>query len=211
MTEQRSASAERGRIRREAILDAAMELFAEQGFVLTSLPMISVKVGITHAGILHHFGSKEGVLRALLEREGPVPHFGPWVLDMSGIDVVAKLPDYAEIVIQHPLAMELQFQLFWENRHASDPMHEEVLHDVRIRNHIAEEIRSTLIAEGRELVQDMEALSYNIFAFVIGANSQWIVSKDDELLRRSYCRYTDSALRVLQGQSPNHEGALPLV
>lgn len=211
MTEQRSASAERGRIRREAILDAAMELFAEQGFVLTSLPMISVKVGITHAGILHHFGSKEGVLRALLEREGPVPHFGPWVLDMSGLDVVAKLPDYAEIVIQHPLAMELQFQLFWENRHASDPMHEEVLHDVRIRNHIAEEIRSTLIAEGRELVQDMEALSYNIFAFVIGANSQWIVSKDDELLRRSYCRYTDSALRVLQGQSPNHEGALPLV
>lgn len=211
MTEQRSASAERGRIRREAILDAAMELFAEQGFVLTSLPMISVKVGITHAGILHHFGSKEGVLRALLEREGPVPHFGPWVLDMSGLDVVAKLPDYAEIVIQHPLAMELQFQLFWENRHASDPMHEEVLHDVRIRNHIAEEIRSTLIAEGRELVHDMEALSYNIFAFVIGANSQWIVSKDDELLRRSYCRYTDSALRVLQGQSPNHEGALPLV
>jgi AcrR family transcriptional regulator len=211
VTEQRSASAERGRIRREAILDAAMELFAEQGFVITSLPMISEKVGITHAGILHHFGSKEGVLRALLEREGPVPHFGPWVLDMSGIDVVAKLPDYAEIVIQHPLAMELQFQLFWENRHASDPMHEEVLHDVRIRNHIAEEIRSTLIAEGRELVQDMEALSYNIFAFVIGANSQWTVSKDDELLRRSYCRYTDSALRVLQGQSPNHEGALPLV
>ncbi|NBS30801.1 MAG: TetR/AcrR family transcriptional regulator [Actinobacteria bacterium] len=208
MTENRSASAERGRIRREAILDAAMELFAEQGFVLTSLPMISQKVGITHAGILHHFGSKEGVLRALLEREGPAPHFGTWVLDISGIDVVAKLPDYAEIVIQNPLAMELQFQLFWENRHASDPMHEEVLRDVQIRNHIAHEIRSTLGAKSEDLEIDLE---YNIFAFVIGANSQWLVSKDDELLRRSYRRYTDSALRVLQGQSPNHEGALPLV
>ena len=211
MAEKRSPSAERGRVRREAILDAALELFAEHGFVLTSLPMISEKVGITHAGILHHFGSKEGVLRALLEREGPVPHFGAWVLANSGIDVVAKLPDYAEIVIQHPLAMELQFQLFWENRHASDPMHEEVLHDVQIRNHIAHEIRSTLAAEGRELIHDMEALAYNIFAFVIGANSQWLVSKDDELLRRSYRRYTDSVLRVLQGESQIVDGGLPLV
>jgi len=64
-----------------------MELFAEHGFVLTSLPMISERVGITHAGILHHFGSKEGVLRALLEREGPVPHFGAWVLDLSLIHI----------------------------------------------------------------------------------------------------------------------------
>jgi len=211
MTENRSASAERGRVRREAILDAAMELFAEQGFVLTSLPMISQKVGITHAGILHHFGSKEGVLRALLEREGPAPHFGSWVLDISGIDVVAKLPDYAEIVIQNPLAMELQFQLFWENRHASDPMHEEVLRDVQIRNRIAHEIRSTLGAKSEDLEIDLEALAYNIFAFVIGANSQWLVGKDDELLRRSYHRYADSALRVLQGESLNLEGGFRLV
>ena len=211
MSENRSASAERGRVRREAILDAAMELFAEQGFVLTSLPMISQKVGITHAGILHHFRSKEGVLRALLEREGPAPHFGSWVLDISGIDVVAKLPDYAEIVIQNPLAMELQFQLFWENRHASDPMHEEVLRDVQIRNHIAHEIRSTLGAKSEDLEIDLEALAYNIFAFVIGANSQWLVGKDDELLRRSYHRYADSALRVLQGESLNLEGGFPLV
>lgn len=37
--------------------------------------MIAQRVGITHAGILHHFGSIGGVLGALLEREGPVPHF----------------------------------------------------------------------------------------------------------------------------------------
>ena len=63
-----SASSLRGVERRTRILDAALELFAEQGFILTSLPMIAERVGITHAGILHHFGSKEGVLRALLDR-----------------------------------------------------------------------------------------------------------------------------------------------
>ena len=48
--------------RRARILDAALELFAEQGFILTSLPMIAERVGITHAGTLHHFGSIGGVL-----------------------------------------------------------------------------------------------------------------------------------------------------
>ena len=210
VSEKISASAQRGIARRELILDAARELFAEHGFVLTSLPMISEKVGITHAGILHHFGSKEGVLRALLERDGPVPHFNSWVMDMSGIDVVARLPEYAEIVIANPLAMELQFQLFWENRHPADPMHEEVLHDIVIRDHIANEIGGVLAMQGRASEVDLQALAYNIFAFVIGANSQWLVGKDNELLRRAYGRYTTSAIRVLSGESSQGELELPL-
>ena len=54
--------------------------------------MIAERVGITHAGILHHFGSKEGVLRALLEREGPVPHFSEQVLHcISILDAALEL------------------------------------------------------------------------------------------------------------------------
>jgi AcrR family transcriptional regulator len=210
VSENLSASAQRGVARRELILNAAHELFAEHGFVLTSLPMISEKVGITHAGILHHFGSKEGVLRALLEREGSVPHFNSWVMDMAGLDVVAKLPEYAEIVIANPLAMELQFQLFWENRHPVDPMHEEVLHDIVIRDHIATQIGGVLAGQERAIEIDLQALAYNIFAFVIGANSQWLVGKDDDLLRRAYGRYTDSAVRVLMGEVSPGAADLPL-
>jgi AcrR family transcriptional regulator len=211
VTEKLSASAQRGIARRESILHAARELFAEHGFVLTSLPMISEKVGITHAGILHHFGSKEGVLRALLEHDGPVPHFNSWVMGMSGLDVVARLPEYAEIVITNPLAMELQFQLFWENRHPADPMHEEVLHDIVIRDHIATEIDGVLAEQGRASEVDLQALAYNIFAFVIGANSQWLIGRDNDLLRRAYHRYTASALRVLSGESSPGDPALAIV
>lgn len=206
-----SASAQRGIARRELILDAALELFAEHGFAMTSLPMISQKVGITHAGILHHFGSKSGLLEALLEREGPVPHFNAWVIEISGLDVVAKLPEYAEIVISHPLAMELQFQMFWENRRPTGEMHEKFLFDIAIRDHIATEIREGLSALGRSIDIDFDALAYNIFAFVIGANSQWLVGKDDELLRRAYDRYTASAIRVLCGEASADGLELPLV
>lgn len=44
--------------RRAAILDAALEVFAARGFHKASLGEIADKVGITHQGVLHHFGSK---------------------------------------------------------------------------------------------------------------------------------------------------------
>jgi len=53
--------------RREQILHTAAEAFTAQGFHNTSLADIATMLGITPAGILHHFGSKTGLLTAVLE------------------------------------------------------------------------------------------------------------------------------------------------
>jgi AcrR family transcriptional regulator len=45
--------------RRQEILVAAHEVFGARGFHKASLGEIAERVGITHQGILHHFGSKE--------------------------------------------------------------------------------------------------------------------------------------------------------
>lgn len=45
--------------RRHEILAAAHEVFGARGFHKASLGEIAERVGITHQGILHHFGSKE--------------------------------------------------------------------------------------------------------------------------------------------------------
>lgn len=52
---------------REAILDTAIEHFAAWGFFNSSVPKIAAEVGLTKTGLLHHFGSKEGLLEAVLE------------------------------------------------------------------------------------------------------------------------------------------------
>lgn len=58
---------------RRRILDAALELFATNGIRATSLREIRLAAGQANAGALHyHFGDKDGLLRALLERELPV-------------------------------------------------------------------------------------------------------------------------------------------
>jgi len=53
--------------RREEILRAAMETFGAKGYYNGSLVKIAERVGITHAGVLHHFGSKEQLLIEVLE------------------------------------------------------------------------------------------------------------------------------------------------
>src|SRR3954471_9368047 len=57
----------KGRARREAIRAAANELFAAQGFRGASLAAIAARVGLSEAGVLHHFPSKEHLLLELLE------------------------------------------------------------------------------------------------------------------------------------------------
>lgn len=50
------------------ILDAAEELFAQQGFDATSIRSVTRHAGMNPAAVHYHFGSKEVLLRALLER-----------------------------------------------------------------------------------------------------------------------------------------------
>ena len=53
---------------REAILDAAEDLFADQGFDKTSLREITGRAGVNLAAVNYHFGSKEALISAVLER-----------------------------------------------------------------------------------------------------------------------------------------------
>ncbi|WP_210415844.1 TetR/AcrR family transcriptional regulator [Humibacter ginsenosidimutans] len=57
--------------RREAVLKAAMSVFGAHGYNKGALVEVAQQAGMTHAGVLHHFGSKEGLLVAVLRyRDG---------------------------------------------------------------------------------------------------------------------------------------------
>jgi AcrR family transcriptional regulator len=56
----------KGRERRDAILRAANEVFAAQGFHGAALSAIATRVGLSEPGLLHHFPSKEHLLLELL-------------------------------------------------------------------------------------------------------------------------------------------------
>lgn len=53
---------------KERILDAAEALFGESGFAATSLRALTGRAGVNLAAVHYHFGSKEALLAAVLER-----------------------------------------------------------------------------------------------------------------------------------------------
>lgn len=67
MAKVRGESRPHGVRRREQIITAAIELFGEVGYRAAGLRDIAARAGITHPGLLYHFGSKEELLAAVLE------------------------------------------------------------------------------------------------------------------------------------------------
>jgi AcrR family transcriptional regulator len=57
----------KGVARRQEILDKAIEVFAQRGAAKTSLRAIAQEVGVTHAALMHYFGSLEELLVAVYE------------------------------------------------------------------------------------------------------------------------------------------------
>ena len=53
--------------KRKDILRAAIEVFGTKGSTNGTLADIAEQVGMTHAGVLHHFGSKQRLLLEVLE------------------------------------------------------------------------------------------------------------------------------------------------
>jgi len=58
---------------KERILDAAERLYAAHGFAETSLRQLTNEAAVNLAAVHYHFGSKEGLFKALVERRiGPI-------------------------------------------------------------------------------------------------------------------------------------------
>ncbi|TQM81495.1 TetR family transcriptional regulator [Saccharothrix saharensis] len=58
---------QRGVERRRALVDAAIELFGAQGYAGTGVAAIAARAGVTPSALIHHFGSKENLLKAVLD------------------------------------------------------------------------------------------------------------------------------------------------
>lgn len=66
----------KGIAKREEILDRALEVFAAKGYRKASLREIAESVGLSQAGLLHHFSSKEELFAEVLRKRDEVDAAG---------------------------------------------------------------------------------------------------------------------------------------
>lgn len=63
----RSVTRPETELKRREILKAALEVFGAKGSANGTLADVAEQVGMTHAGVLHHFGSKKKLLAEMIE------------------------------------------------------------------------------------------------------------------------------------------------
>jgi AcrR family transcriptional regulator len=104
----------RGLETRESVLTAAASLFARDGYSATGMAAIAAEADVRAASIYHAFGSKEGLLAAVVERtaddffallpEAGTQPDGLWVA-LAGVgELFAERPEFLRLLIM--LAVE---------------------------------------------------------------------------------------------------------
>jgi AcrR family transcriptional regulator len=78
---------EQGARSREALLDAAIELIADGGYTATGVDAIARRSGVVKSALYWHFGSKDGLLIAALERTAR-----EWVAEFEATVVINAEP-----------------------------------------------------------------------------------------------------------------------
>lgn len=116
---------QQGEQSRVLILDATERLMATQGYAATSISDIRKACGLPPSSIYWHFGSKEGVLAAVMER-GADRFFA--AIPMSD-DVEEQLAELSTLQSQHPDFLRLFYMLSLERN--NDPAVAAVIRRVR--------------------------------------------------------------------------------
>lgn len=113
----------KGRIRREDIITAAVTRYAEAGYHGASLREIAKRAGITHAGLLYYFPTKEALLAAVLERRDAEDIEREHLSEPPGIEVIRRLVALAEHNVRHRGIVDVYARLAAEAIAPEHPAH----------------------------------------------------------------------------------------
>lgn len=114
----------KGRARRQAILDHAVEIFGESGYRGAGLRDIAARSGISHPGLLHHFPTKEALLLAVLTERDEADQRRLTDGDSRGVDTLRRLIDLVEYNAGRRGLVELFVVLSAEATAADHPAHD---------------------------------------------------------------------------------------
>jgi AcrR family transcriptional regulator len=162
----------KGEDRRQRILAAAQRLLTRNGGRGTTLGQIAEEAGVSAAGLLHHFESKEQLLHAVLDARDAddMAH-----VDMTG-DIVEQLEKVTDRFQRSPDLIGLFTVLQTENLNPDAPLHDRFLG--RYRDAIAivtECIRRGQQAGAYRADLDPAVKAVEIIAFLYGMETSWLL------------------------------------
>lgn len=168
------------RAKREQILKAAVEIFGNKGSTNGTLADVAEQVGITHAGVLHHFGSKQKLLLEVLAYR-----------DQADVAELAKkhIPDGPELflhLVRTAFANELRpgivqaYTVLSSESVTDDHPGREYFEEryTTLRREVTSAFRDLCAQEGVTEPDTVAAASAGILAVMDGLQLQWLLHPD---------------------------------
>jgi len=187
----------KSRARRQDIVNAAVEVFATAGYHKGSLRDVADRVGMSQAGLLHHFPSKEHLLQAVLTwrdddsraRLGdPMP---------TGTGLLRGLVELAEYNAGKPELVELHVILSGEGASAEHPLHDYFVQRYAYLFELIRDAFDEAEQQGRlQLGADTGTAARAVIALLDGLQLQWLLHRDDVDMAADLRRYLEQVLTV---------------
>jgi AcrR family transcriptional regulator len=190
----------KGEDRRQRILAVAQRLLARNGSRGTTLGQIAQEAGVSPAGLLHHFESKEQLLHAVLDDRDANDLANA---DLSG-DILQQLEKVTERFRRAPDLIGMFTVLLMENLDPEAPLHARFLRRYRDAvTIIAEGIRRGQRAGRYRTDVDPAVKAVEIVAFLYGMETSWLLDPSVPLTE-VFREYTGSLARqlALSAQNP---------
>lgn len=168
---------------RERILESATDFFARHGYAGASLRQIAADVGVTPGNILLHFGNKEGLLMAVLDRWTSASFESHEAAD--GLDAIRALTRLMREHLSERRFIELFMTMASE---ATDPAHP--AHGLMVARYddIVSRIAASLaFARDHDQIRPLDDVTITrtarrIVAMMDGLQIQWLLDPSVDLV-----------------------------
>lgn len=162
----------KGEDRKQRILEVAQRLLSRNGWRNTTLAQIAGEAGVSPAGLLHHFESKEQLLHAVLDARDLDDDTHS---DRSG-DLLGEIAQVADRFNRAPELVGTFTVLLVENIHPDAPLHDRLVARQRDATDIVAGAIRRGQADGRYRADlDPVVKAVEILAFIHGMEMTWLL------------------------------------
>ncbi|MDR2975288.1 MAG: TetR/AcrR family transcriptional regulator [Propionibacteriaceae bacterium] len=187
--------------RRQEILDAAMKVFATKGFHAGTLNDVAELVGMTHAGVLHHFGSKENLLQAVIDHRDSVDSSEAHAA--YGLDFFKHLIATATLNATRPGIVQTYVVLSAEAVTDGNPGADYFTGRFEgLRELVVSQLRALTPSDDPLSDKELNSAASNIIALMDGLQVQWLLNPDSvDLVDATVFGINAIVARVIAGGS----------
>jgi AcrR family transcriptional regulator len=184
-----------GRASRKAILAAAADVFAENGYRGTSLTEIANRVGMTQPGLLHHFNTKDQLLLAVIQEHETTSEHSHSMVEDLGPENFLLVESIEKLATSNMGARQAQLLLTTLSAEAiprDHPLHEHFVQRYRtFRRGLA-----TILARAQEhgkVREDInpQQVAREMIATLDGLHLQWLLDPKEINLKKALRTYAE--------------------